>query len=391
MKKGFILILLISILLSACSGSASSTPIPTVVLNSSTPAASGSGSAGVGSVAASGIVISAQNAQMAFTVGGLLEKVNVAEGDLVKAGQVLAELDNTAIQIDLGQSQRKLMELTSISTQAAAAKALAVARQTLKDAQDKFDSQTFKRASDTLISNTQGEIDLAKQALSRASDSYRLVSRLEDGDSRKAAALVAMTNAQMRLNNLIATYNWYTGTPTEIDAALATANLAAAKAAVQEAEWYLAALKGEAVPPNATGSNLANLKAAADAVASAQDRLDKSKLVAPISGTVITVKGVAGEMVSPGAIIVAISDVTHLRVETTDLSERNVPFVKVGQAVTVIVKALNQNVAGHVSRISPVADTIGGDVVYKTTIDLDNPPDGLLSGMSVDVQYQTGQ
>jgi HlyD family secretion protein len=328
---------------------------------------------------------------MAFTVGGLLAKVNVAEGDLVKAGQVLAELDNTSIQIDLSQSQRKLMELTSISAQAAAAKALAVARQTLKDAQDKFDSQIYKRASDTLISNTQGEIDLAKQALSRASDSYRLVSRLEDGDSRKAAALVAMTNAQLRLNNLIATYNWYTGTPTDIDAALATANLAAAKAAVQEAEWYLSAVKGEVVPLDATGANLANLKAAADAVASAQDRLDKSKLVAPIAGTVITVKGVAGEMVSPGVIIIAISDVTHLRVETTDLSERNVPFVKVGQPVTVIVKALNQNVAGHVSRISPVADTIGGDVVYKTTIDLDNPPAGLLTGMSVDVQYQTGQ
>jgi hypothetical protein len=39
--------------------------------------------------------------------------------------------------------------------------------------------------------------------------------------------------------------------------------------------------------------------------------------------------------------------------------------------VTVFIKALNQDVAGKVSAIAPLADTLGGDVVYKTTIDLD--------------------
>jgi macrolide-specific efflux system membrane fusion protein len=79
-----------------------------------------------------------------------------------------------------------------------------------------------------------------------------------------------------------------------------------------------------------------------------------------------------------------------LQVETTDLSERDVPQVQIGQTVNVYVQALNENIAGHVVIISPISETLGGDVVYKTTIDLDAIPDGLRSGMSVDVQFQTG-
>jgi multidrug resistance efflux pump len=291
------------------------------------------------------------------------------------------------VLLDVAQAERTLMELTSAAAQAATAQALAKARQDLLDAQDKTYSNLYPRASDTLIENTQGEIDLAKQALARASDSYRLVARLEDGNSRKAAALVAMTNAQLRLNDLQAKLNWYTGKPTDVDAALAQANFEAAQAAVQENEWYLAALKGEKVPAEATGSNLARLGSARDALASAQDRLAHTLLIAPIAGVVVSVSGIPGEVISPGQVLFFISDVADLHVETSDLSERDVARVQVGQAVTVSIKALNLDVAGHVTRISPVSNTIGGDVVYQTVITLDEPPAGLLSGMSVDVRY----
>jgi multidrug efflux pump subunit AcrA (membrane-fusion protein) len=280
--------------------------------------------------------------------------------------------------------------MSSPAAVAAAAQAVASAQKALEDAQDDADSLYYPRASDTLIKNTQGEIDLAKQALARASDSYRLVSKLADGDSRKAEALVAMTNAQLRLNALIAKYNWYSGTPTESDAAMIQANLDAAKAALQETQWYLAALKGEQLPKEATGSRLAGLEAARDALVAAQDRLDATRLVTPISGTVVTVNVVTGEYALPGQILVVVSDVANLQVKTTDLSERDIPRVEVGQPVTVFVEALNEEVPGMVLTISPVADTLGGDVVYKTTIDLDTPlPPGLRAGMSVEVRFGT--
>jgi hypothetical protein len=84
-------------------------------------------------------------------------------------------------------------------------------------------------------------------------------------------------------------------------------------------------------------------------------------------------------------------DLQELHVETTDLSERDVPFIEVGQPVTVNIKALNQDVTGRVSEIAPLADTLGGDVVYKTTIELEAQPPGLRAGMSVEVQFGTGQ
>ena len=387
MKLNKILFLILSIAIVSCTPKTDATALPTVVLNSGsgTPNAVALSSRGI--VAASGIVVPEKEVQMAFTVGGILKSVNGAVGDQVKSGQVLAELDNTSIQLDLEQAKRNLKELTSLASQAAAEQALAVARQNLKDQQDKVNAQLYRRASDTLINRTQGEIDLAKDALARASDSYRLVARLLDSDNRKAAALVAMSNAQMRLNDLIAKYNWYIGKPTDIDSALANAKLDVAKTAVQEAEWYLAVLKGEKIPDGATGANLAKLQSSISAVSSAQDRLDHTRLISPIDGVVVKTGGVAGETVSPGELVYYISDINHLRVETSDLSERDVPSVVIGQTVSISIKALNNSVTGHVIRISPIADTLGGDVVYKTTIEFDSLPEGLLAGMSVDVQY----
>jgi hypothetical protein len=39
-----------------------------------------------------------------------------------------------------------------------------------------------------------------------------------------------------------------------------------------------------------------------------------------------------------------------------------------------------------VTAISPISDTIGGDVVYKVTVQLDEQPIDLLWGMSADVE-----
>jgi len=387
-------LLLVSVLvlaLTACGSNAAATPLPTVVLDANaTPAsAKNKNIGGGGNVTASGEVVPLQEAKLAFSLGGSVKTVNVSVGDRAEAGKILAELDNASIQLEVNQAQRNLQELTSSSSIAAAEKAVAVALQDVKDTQDKADGLFYPRASDTLIKNTLGEIDLAKKALARAQDSWRLVARLEDGNERKAQALVAMTDAQLHLNDLISKFNWYTRNPTEIDAADIRANLAMAKAALQEAQWYLSALKGEQLPAEATGSKLAQLKQARDNLSAAQDKLEKSRLVAPFSGTVAVLQIVVGEYATPGQVVVVLSDTSILRVETTDLSEKDIPKVEIGQTVNVFVQALNANVVGHVSLISPISDTLGGDVVYKTTIDLDSFPPGLRSGMSVDVQYQT--
>ena len=387
------LFIVMAVVLVGCTTKGNATALPTVALNA--PAAKPTSAAGItvgrGTPAASGLVVSEQDAHLGFTVSGTLKTVNIKEGDQVQAGQLLAELENSQNQRDLAQAQIKVKELTSPSAIAAAEKTLADDMQAQKDAQDKVNSQFYRRASDSLIQKTQSQIDLAKHQLSLAQDAYKLVAKLERDDSRRAQALLNMSNAQLSLNDLVSKYNWYVGKPTDIDIAQLTSKLDVAKSAVQQDQWYLSILQGGSVPPDATGPNLAALKSAQSTVADAQQRLDNTRLVSPIAGIVVKVNAIAGEIASAGQVIFEISDVSHLHIETTDLSERDVPNVKPGQTVNVAVKALNITLTGKVISISPVSDTIGGDVVYKTKIELDSPPEGLRAGMSVDVQYQTAQ
>ena len=46
---------------------------------------------------------------------------------------------------------------------------------------------------------------------------------------------------------------------------------------------------------------------------------------------------------------------------------------------------------GEVIDVDRISSTLGGDVVFKVTIELDDQPQGLLWGMSADVQIQTAE
>ncbi len=117
--------------------------------------------------------------------------------------------------------------------------------------------------------------------------------------------------------------------------------------------------------------------------------LAQATLVAPFEGTVAELNVSAGEYVQLAQRIVALVDLKNLRIETTDLSELNITAVKIGQPATVFVEALNEEFSGKVISISPISDTLGGDVVFKVTIQFDEQPGNLLWGMSADVEIDT--
>jgi HlyD family secretion protein len=121
----------------------------------------------------------------------------------------------------------------------------------------------------------------------------------------------------------------------------------------------------------------------------ARATLDQATLTAPFAGTVADVQVSPGQIVMPGQVVLTLADLSHLQVETTDLSERDVTGVRVGQEATVYVEALNVDVPGRVARISPLASTVGGDVVYTVVIALEEQPEGLRLGMSAEVEIAT--
>ena len=117
--------------------------------------------------------------------------------------------------------------------------------------------------------------------------------------------------------------------------------------------------------------------------------LAQSTLTAPFDGVVVDVSVIPGELVQSDQVVITLADLNDLQITTTDLSERDIARVKIGQTVNISIEALSQTLSGKVVRISPISETVGGDVVYPVTIQLDEQPDGLLWGMSAEVEIST--
>jgi len=277
MKRIFWIMFIVAAFVQAimgCSPAASATPIPAISLDttdSSSPSL----------VKASAVVVPAQESRLSFVISGLVEKLNVAEGDQVQAGQVLAKLDTTELEYDVISAEAALT-VANFNAQ--------MARQRSK----KFDFryQVFK-----FVHVSPPE------------------EKILEADSRVEQSRFA---------------------------------LEAAKASVAQ-----------------------------------------GTLLAPFGGTIVEVNISPGEYVQPAQVVIVLVNLENLRIETTDLSELNVTAVEIGQPATVYVEALDKEFPGRVTVISPIFETIGGDVVFKVTIKLDEQPKGLLSGMSADIEIDT--
>jgi multidrug resistance efflux pump len=166
------------------------------------------------------------------------------------------------------------------------------------------------------------------------------------------------------------------------------ADLITTQASLEDAELNYGKL-ADGPDPDQIAMAQARLDNAQAQLAVAQAALDQLDLRAPFDGTVVSVEICASEAVLPGQAVVVLGDLDHLQVETSDLSERDVSAVAVGQPAVIFVEALDLEIPGVVASIAPQADTIGGDVVYAVVIELEQQPYGLRWGMSVDVEIVT--
>jgi multidrug efflux pump subunit AcrA (membrane-fusion protein) len=197
---------------------------------------------------------------------------------------------------------------------------------------------------------------------------------------RRLALEVNLVNAEVDLEKAVKDYENLGDGPNEADIALLEAQLAAAQRDYQAYQ--------DGPDPDAVAMAEARLKNAEAQVKVAQNALEGITLAAPITGSVVSVDIIPGDTVLPGQAVITLADLSELRVETTDLSERDVAQVAKGQIVLVYIEALNVDVPGRVVRISPQADVVGGDVVYAVVIELDEQPPGLRWGMSVEVAFE---
>jgi HlyD family secretion protein len=166
---------------------------------------------------------------------------------------------------------------------------------------------------------------------------------------------------------------------------------------VKEAEANLLAAQVQYNYQKRLGLDEVHIESAEADVARMQALLDSAKaildtqyeLIAPFDGTIVSADIAPGETVVPGQVVLLLGDLSRYQIETTDLSERDVTRVQVGQSANVFIEAVEEEFTGKVIDVDRISTTLGGDVVFKVTIELDDQPQGLLWGMSADVQIET--
>jgi RND family efflux transporter MFP subunit len=128
------------------------------------------------------------------------------------------------------------------------------------------------------------------------------------------------------------------------------------------------------------------LAQAKQAVIDLKTQIAAAVLTSPIDG-VVTESNIAAGFDAPSGTAIVV-DAPGFQV-TTDVVESDLADVKVGQAASVTVSAVDAVIDGTVSSISPVASSSSGNnssiVSYPVTVTLTGPPASLRSGMTADV------
>ncbi len=374
-----LLVLILSLVMFGCTSAP--TPMPQPVLPQA-PAVNNP-SRDPGSVVASGVIKPAQEARLSFAQGGWVQNVQVLAGDQVQAGDLIAQLEGrarleaaiTAAEAELLAAQQALKALDENAGMAkvGAFQAIIRANQALGDAKYRLYNYTVPAKLDDL--EPMEALELTKENLDQAREAFEPYKFKSSGDEVREDLKELLDKAQSEYN---AAMRWV-----ELEA-----DLIAAQASLEDAQLAYEKL-ADGPDPDQVAMAQARLDNAQAQLVVAQTALDQLDLKAPFDGTVVSVEICASEAVLPGQVVVVFGGLDHLQVETSDLSERDVSAVVVGQSSTVYVEALDLEIPGIVASIAPQADTIGGDVVYAVVIELEGQPDGLRWGMSVDVEIET--
>jgi RND family efflux transporter MFP subunit len=290
-------------------------------------------------IEASGTLDAQPFASLAWKTSGVVEKVNVQPGDMVKAGDVLLALQPAstsssivAAQADLVNAQQKLDDLLNSGT------SLAQAAIDLKDAQE-----AFKKA-DNYLRYLQ-----TSESVPQTIYESKLVSTNRNG-----------WQYEYDLQN-------YRGPAPEDWILDAKNDLALKKAELDDAQRnYDSLLAGE---------DSVDVIAAKANVEAAQVTVNSLYITAPFDGQVLSVDDVTGDLVDANVVSVNMADMNHLYVEA-QVDESDVANVKTGQQVEVTLDALRGvTLKGKVAAINPVGEDVSGLVKYSVHIDLDKVTD----------------
>lgn len=328
-----------------------------------------------------GTLTSLDEVDLGFKTSGQVQSVNVSVGDVVKTGDVLAVVDDSSAQIKYIQAKRNLAELISPVAVAAAQEVIATAESNVNSAISNLAYLISPAVYywENEIEETTLEIEQTKAALETTPNDADLQAKLT-----KAEAYLDFAQDKLKgdkyyyeheyLPQYFTVFDKDTGTkyvsaPTDSDILAARASLAEARASVLEAQYYYNALTGGDVPEDATGSGLTTLEQAKLDLESAQVDLDGTKIVAPISGTVMSVNVSVGDTAGTSAVI-TVADLSQQYLEVF-LDESDWANIQVGFKTDVVFDILpDSTFTGEVIQVDPGLYSESGSSVVRAIVRL---------------------
>jgi multidrug resistance efflux pump len=378
------------------------------------PAESQSGQTGLAEFQVEGRLVPNRFLHLSFPTSGVVDRLLVSEGEQVRAGQVLAQLDNperlaaqvAATQVEVLNARKSLKELnkTARSQLAQAEKRLAQARweQAMAAAKVKHLRQgpsqlqidqayaNLQLAEHKLENAREDRLRAEKKWRNKKSEIWYFVGRheykqmLELLDKAIAIAAVRVDRAQEKYEDLIAPVD-------EIDLAMAEAELAVADAQVRQAQSDRQKFL-EGPDPDDLALAQAHLRAAETALVAARAAQEDRQLTTPFEGVIADVSLQAGEWAQAGQTVVTLIDPNAWFMETTNLTEMELPHVSLGERVTVTVDALHGvDFSARVERVSGLYTEKVGDILYTVRLRLEKSDPRLRWGMTTRFALQKSE
>ena len=331
------------------------------------------------SATGSGSVIPAAETDLAFSRSGVITELNVKVGDQVEAGDVLAVLESSETTASLAYKLSSA-KLTVLKAQQSRDDLLVADRSGLAQAQ--LDLIAAQKSLDTLVANRskmgyqrcdQDTIADYQDAYDHAVERYK---RVTDNERWKAV--------QTALANL----NWCSANYTEEEIATQDLKIKLAEIEVAELNKKIEQLQSGADATEVAMAE-AELENAEAQLALVEEEIQPEELVAPFSGTVMSIDAEVGDQVSTSPIL-NLADLNHPKLEIF-LDETDINSISVGYEVEVIFDAFpNQVFTGHVTSVDPSLISSGMVQAVRGEMQLDEgsfaKPQTLVLGLNASVE-----
>lgn len=354
-----------------------------------------------------GTLAPANEVTFGFGTSGQITELNVKIGDQVQAGQVIGKMDDTQAKAAYEQAKRNLADLSTPAAIAEAEQSVAQAEVDITNA-----LASLKRLISPDVYYWEGQVATAQETL-KAAEADGGASPTADQKKKIDDATASLSRAQTNLQAAKLTYinvyapDMFTYTVTdeatgdtsrevvppsdaEIAAARATYQLAVEKQ--KEAQAYLDLLNGKALPQDVPGSSLTSLVDAQTALQTAQDNVNATQLISPITGTVTDLTASVGDYVSASS-IVTVADLGQPYTIDAYFDSEDWLNVQVGYEADVTFDVLPDDVLkGKVTVVYPTLDTSSNSSLVHVIVKLDEALDSNLPvGASASVDVISGQ